>query len=172
VALPTLDGKPIRVAMRRSLGPYLASTSIRKRLIFMDGEVLERRGDFERILIHELFHFAWVRLPNAVRHDWEAVLRKEFARRVRGELGWSSEWRKNTLTTRNARARERFVRDARWRRYACESFCDTAAWMFARIGRHDEFTLGAAARRARRGWFQRRLFPGAGLRGSSTRLRV
>ena len=159
VILPPLDGKPIRVAVRRSLGPYHASTSIPRRTILLDGGVLARRGEFERIVIHELFHFVWVRLSNATRRDWEAVLIGEFARGVRGELGWSSEWRKDTLALRTARVRDArwrgaFVRDARWRRYACESFCDTAAWMFAGLGSHDEFTLPARARSARRRWFQ------------------
>src|SRR5262249_13122649 len=147
-----LDGKPIRVTVRPSLGPYHASSSIRKRFILLDSGVLVRRGEFERILVHELFHFVWVRLGNSMRHEWEAVLREEIVHRIRGELGWSSEWRKNNLAVRNAR-----VRDARWRRYACESFCDTAAWMFARIGKHDEFTLTASARKARRSWFWERI---------------
>jgi len=149
VVLPPLDGKPIRVAMRRSLGSYHASTSIPKRVILLDRGVLALRGEFERILIHELFHFVWVRLSNAARRNWELVLCDEFARGIRGELGWSSEWRKGTLKRDNA-----FARDARWRRYACESFCDTAAWMFTGLRSHDEFTLPMPARVARRVWFR------------------
>ena len=68
--------------------------------------------------------------------------------RVKGELGWSAEWRKETLTRADAR-----LRTPKWRRYACESFCDSAAWMFAGLRAHDEFTLAAAARRLRRRWF-------------------
>jgi hypothetical protein len=153
--------------MRKSLGPYHASTSIRKRVILLDRGVLRRPGEFERILIHELFHFVWVRLSNASRRDWESVLREEFARGIRGELGWSSEWRKGTLEIDNAS-----VRDARWRRYACESFCDTAAWMFTGLGSHDEFTLAGAARKGRRRWFRERLSSGIGLRESSAGLRA
>jgi len=151
--LPPLDGRPVRVVVRRSLGPYHASTSIPRRVIFLDAGVLAERGEFERILIHELFHFVWVRLSNAARHAWEDVLRAEISRRVAGELGWSSEWRKHKLTGASPR-----VRDPRWRRYACESFCDTATWMFSGIDAHGEFTLGSRARKVRRRWFELR-FP-------------
>jgi len=157
--LPPLDGRPVRVAVRRSLGPYHASTSIRRRTILLDGGVLARRGEFERILIHELFHFVWVRLSNAVRHDWEDVLRAEVRGGRRGELGWSSEWRKDSLAPDSSRRR-----DARWRRYACESFCDTAAWIFAGIRTHDEFTLRSRARETRRRWFGRHFPAGADVR--------
>ena len=151
--LPPLDGRPIRVAVRRSLGPYHASSSIRRRVIFLDSGVLSGNGEFERILLHEIFHFAWVRLSNAKRREWEDVLRAEVGAGVPGELGWSSEWRKHTLLRRSMR-----LRDPRWRRYACESFCDTGAWIFAGLDGHDEFTLPARAKNHRRGWFQRQ-FP-------------
>jgi hypothetical protein len=146
--LPPLDGLPIRVSLRRTLGPYHASSSIRRRVVLLDSDLLARRGEFERILLHEIFHFAWVRLSNARRREWEDLLRTEIGSHVRGELGWSSEWRKNTLLPESPRHR-----DPRWRRYACESFCDTAAWLFAGIRIHDEFTLGVRAQRRRRGWF-------------------
>lgn len=115
--------------------------------------MLARRGEFERILLHEIFHFAWVRLSNGARREWEEVLRAEIGSRVGGELGWSSEWRKNTLFRASPR-----LRDPRWRRYSCESFCDTGAWIFAGIVVHDEFTLPARAKNQRRGWFLRQ-FP-------------
>jgi hypothetical protein len=76
------------------------------------------------------------------------VLEKELAARVRGELGWSAEWRKLALTGRDVT-----LRSARWRRYACESFCDTAAWVFAGLKAHDEFTLALRCRARRRAWF-------------------
>ena len=141
-------GDPIRVEIRRSLGSHLAGASIPRRLILLDAAVLARRGEFERILIHELFHFVWVRFSNHQRVAWEQVLAGEMRARVQGELGWSAEWRKQTLTLADAR-----LRTPKWRRYACESFCDSAAWMFAGLHAHDEFTLEAASRRQRRGWF-------------------
>lgn len=148
--LPALTGNPIRVEIRRSLGPHLAATSIPKRTIYLDREVLARKGEFERILVHELFHFVWVRLGNPARRGWELVLEAEMARGVRGELGWSAEWRKGKLFA--AAVRER---SPAWRRYVCESFCDSAAWMFAGLAGHEEFTLTGRFRERRRKWFAR-----------------
>lgn len=153
--LPPVRGRPIRVVLRRSLGPHLASTSIPRRVILLDREVLLRAGEFERILIHEVFHFAWVRLSNANRRSWERLLDDELRARIKGELGWSAEWRKAALRFNDAARRS-----PKWRRYACESFCDSAAWLFGGLVRHDEFTLAARARRARHGWF-RTTFPPA-----------
>ena len=157
--LPALTGDPIRVEIRRSLGPHLAATSIPTRTILLDRLVLARPGEFERILVHELFHFAWVRLGNPRRRDWERVLEAEFALHAPGELGWSAEWRKKKVRVSVIRKRT-----AAWRRYACESFCDSAAWMFAELERHDEFTLPARFRRIRRQWFERNI--GSGPSGS------
>jgi hypothetical protein len=145
-------GRPVRVELRRSLGAHLAASSIPRRLILLDASLLVRRGDFERILIHEMFHFVWLRLSNAIRRSWEHLLADELTRRAPGELGWSSEWRKNKLHSSDA-----VRRSPRWRRYACESFCDSAAWLFAGLRRHDEFTLPVHFRRGRRSWFARNL---------------
>ena len=145
---PKLVGDPIRVEIRRSLGSHLAGASIPRRLILLDAAVLARRGEFERILIHELFHFAWVRFSNQKRVAWEKLLAGELRNRAKGELGWSAEWRKEVLKRADPR-----LRTPKWRRYACESFCDSAAWMFAGLRAHDEFTLAAAFRRPRRRWF-------------------
>jgi hypothetical protein len=131
---------------------HLAETSIPRRLILLDQQVLARRGDFERILIHELFHFVWVRLSNQDRWSWENVLAAEFGRRSRGELGWSSEWRKDQLRPRDVRGRT-----PKWRRYICESFCDSAAWTYAGISAHDEYTLAPAHRRRRKAWIAENL---------------
>lgn len=146
--IPPLRGRPLRVELRRSLGPHLAAASIPVRRILLDREVLNTPGEFERILIHEIFHFAWVRLSNARRRSWEEVLRAEPS--ASGELGWSAEWRKRKLDRR-----DRKDRTPAWRRYACESFCDTAAWLYAGAQRHSEFTLGVRFRRPRRAWFIR-----------------
>lgn len=119
-----------------------------RRVVLLDSAVLEVRGDFERILIHEIFHFAWRRLSNASRRSWERLLSAEVAAKHPGELGWSAEWRKVKLQRRDVT-----LRTAPWRRYARESFCDTAAWRFAGLRRHGEFTLHARCRRLRRAWF-------------------
>lgn len=153
--LPPLSGSPIRVELRRSLGPHLAATHIPRRSIQLDAEVLAQRGEFERILVHEIFHFAWVRLSNQSRRRWEAVLAAELAAGARGELGWSAEWRKNKLARADIRGRK-----PAWRRYVCESFCDTSAWLYAGLQRHDEFTLAAGHRRIRRRWFAEHLLGG------------
>jgi hypothetical protein len=154
--LPAIVGLPIRVEMRPSLGRFLAAASIRRRVILLDEEVLGETGDFERILVHELFHFVWVRLENPLRRDWERLLGSELAHDAAGELGWSAEWRKTKLTLRDWR-----LRTPRWRRYACESFCDTAAWRFAGLRNHGEFTLAAPFRRSRRQWFEQNVECGA-----------
>jgi hypothetical protein len=154
--LPAISGHPIRVEMRRSLGRFLAAASIPRRIILLDAEVLCAPGDFERILVHELFHFVWARLSNALRRDWERLLANEFAAGAQGELGWSAEWRKAKLAGLDRRRRT-----IRWRRYICESFCDTAAWRFAGLRSHGEFTLGASFRRVRRVWFERNMESGA-----------
>jgi hypothetical protein len=150
--LPVLDGRPIRVCMHPSLGPHMAAVDVRKRIILLDSEVLHHRGDFERILIHELFHFAWVRLSNAQRRSWELLLAAEFTCKAQGELGWSAESRKNRLCVSDARRRS-----PSWRRYARESFCDTAAWRFAGLAAHEEFTLARPYRAPRRKWFIREI---------------
>jgi hypothetical protein len=158
VRFPPLFGRPIRVEVRRALGPRLAASSIPQRLILLDAEVLALRGDFERILVHEIFHFAWVRLSNESRLGWEQLLAGELERNADGELGWSAELRKNKL-----RASDHRLRTPAWRRYACESFCDTAAWLFAGLRAHEEFTLPHRDRPARRAWFRREILATAPL---------
>jgi hypothetical protein len=150
--LPPIEGRPIRVVLRRTLGPHLGATSIPHRTIYLAREVLAERGEFERILVHELFHFAWVRLSNQTRWDWERLLAEEFRRGTPGELGWSAELRKQKLT-----ARDRRQRSLKWRHYACESFCDTGAYLHAGLDRHEEFTLPLSAIRRRRAWMARNL---------------
>lgn len=148
--LPCVSGRPIRVELRRSLGPHLAAASLNRRLILLDSDVLLKIHEFERILVHEIFHFAWRRMANRTRRSWELVLQREIAAAARGELGWSAEWRKSKLRTRDPRERT-----PAWRRYACESFCDTAAWRFAGLRDHDEFTLAGRFRRLRGSWFEK-----------------
>lgn len=88
-------------------------------------------------------------MPNAGRRAWERLLAEEHKAGTNGELGWSAERRKNELTGGDVRHRTR-----RWREYACESFCDTAAFLFSGPGRHEEFTLAAAHRTVRKRWFE------------------
>jgi hypothetical protein len=122
-------------------------------VILLDAGLLDQAGEFERILVHEIFHFAWVRLSNQTRRSWEGVLASELAAGSRGELGWSAEWRKNKLGKDKLGRSDIRRRTPAWRRYVCESFCDTAAWLCAGLRLHDEYTLAAGPRRIRRRWF-------------------
>lgn len=128
--------------------PVHAASFLNERSIVLEEELGRRLSNLRRILVHELFHFVWRRLGNPVRFSWEEVLAGEFRCGARGELGWSAEWRKKKLSSRDAANRSR-----RWREYVCESFCDTAAWRF-RWGRHSEYTLAPRFCRARRNWFR------------------
>jgi hypothetical protein len=105
-------------------------------------------AEFPRILVHEVAHFIWLRLGNPARRGYEDVVRAEIAGTAGGELGWSGEWRKRGL-----RADDIDRRTRRWREYCCESFCDTAAWLYSALRRHEEFTLPARWRQRRRTWF-------------------
>jgi hypothetical protein len=121
----------------------------RRREIVLGSELLGEPRELGRILLHELFHFVWLRAGGPLRRSWEAVLEAEQRRRARGELGWSSEGRKSQLTPKDCERRSR-----RWREYACESFCDSAAWLLGGISEHEEFTLARRFREVRRLWFE------------------
>jgi hypothetical protein len=125
-----------------------AGSFLRKREIVLDAGLLASPRELARILIHELFHFVWLRLGNPGRRSYEALIAREIRERIPGELGWSAEWRKRRLT-----ARDRSERTRRWREYVCESFCDTAGWLLGGGGRHEEFTLDRRCRTRRRRWF-------------------
>jgi hypothetical protein len=146
--LPPLTGEPIHLlqvtGLRDRRGAVHAGSFLRQRRIAFDCTARE----FARVLVHELFHFVWLRLGNPRRLSYEVLLRRELSERARGELGWSADWRKRQLEAADIRSRTR-----RWREYCCESFCDSAAWLYAGVGRHPEFTLTAPFRRARAGWF-------------------
>lgn len=120
---------------------------MRDKRIVLDTALLEQPRELVRILAHEVFHFVWRHLGNGVRRSYEQLLEAEIREGRRGELGDSSERRKSSLKREDLLRRTR-----RWREYACESFCDTAAWLAAG-GRHTEFTLDPEAKRKRRAWF-------------------
>lgn len=147
-SVPELRGHKIHIqgpdGLGRRRGPVHAGSFLRERRIAFDCT----RAEFGRILVHELAHFIWLRLGNAVRHKFEELLRAEFADGARGELGWSAERRKLALKPKHRHARSRA-----WREYCCESFCDTAAWLWSRRARHPEFTLALRHRKRRARWF-------------------
>lgn len=166
--LPELDGKSIRIRFLPGLTadcrrvysnqpfgePVHAGAFIRKRIIVFDSELRRRPKELARILVHELFHFAWARLGNQARESWEDLIRREFILRARGELGWSAESRKRLLTGLAGAP----LNGLKWRDYLCESFCDTAAWLYSGAGEHVEFTLARRYRDRRAKWFRATYF--------------
>ena len=159
---PTLRGLPIDVAFQPRLTaargrllsgasrgrPVLAGSFLRRREIVLDADLRRTPYKLERILVHELFHFVWAKLGNPNRRAWEALLRRELAAGARGELGWSAECIKAELTHSDEDGRS-----ARWRSYVCESFCDTAGWLYSGAARYADLTLGRRHRERRRSWF-------------------
>ena len=150
-----VTGRPIEVRYRDHLSdtagnPAHAATFIRQRLIVLDRELLRNTNEHQRILIHEIFHFVWVRTGNEKRRAWEALLRSEWQAKARGEAGWSAEWRKRKLTPIDLKRRTR-----KWREYCCESFCDTASCL--ETGTATELTLAPGRLAARRLWFAEQL---------------
>jgi hypothetical protein len=146
--LPALTADRSRLYSNRPNGqPVYAGSFIRKRKIVLDQELERQPRELARILVHELFHFAWVRLGNPTRRSYEALVREEWKQRARGELGWSAESRKRVLS--NGR-----LSTPPWRDYLCESFCDTAAWIYSGVRRHPEYTLAPRHRNRRAAWFR------------------
>lgn len=162
--MPSITGSPIRIKFRPALTswrgkllsgdrrgePIHATSFLRKRLIVLDRELTQDWPELSRILVHELFHFTWVRLGNPMRLSYEDLLRVELHERARGELGWSAEWRKKALTAEGIAKRNR-----KWREYLAESFCDTAAFLYSECREHDEYTLKSRWRKLRAAWFER-----------------
>jgi hypothetical protein len=142
--IPLTPAAPLRMARTPLRGALHAGSFLRERRIVVHCT----RAEFPRIFVHELFHFAWIRLGNPARRAYETILAAECRAGARGELGWSAEWRKLTLRPLDVRARTRC-----WREYCCESFCDTAAWLYSGVAEHEEFTLARRFRPRRRAWF-------------------
>lgn len=122
------------------------ATFLRKRAITLDAGLLRQPVEFQRILIHELFHFVWVRIGNTRRASWRELIQDELRAGARGELGWSAQWRKEAGAQSGSP----------WREYLCESFCDTAAWFYLRRT-HREFTLAPRFRARRAQWMEQML---------------
>jgi len=150
--LPPATGAPVWIervtGLRDRGGAVHAGSFLRQRRMV----IACTRAEFPRVFVHEWFHFVWRRVGNPLRRDFEELLAAERRAGARGELGWSAEWRKRALTAQEVRGRAR-----RWREYCCESFCDTAAWLYAGVARHAEITLGRRFRSRRREWFEQRI---------------
>lgn len=142
------EGGTLRTGGTRGVAVH-AGSFLRRREIVLDSALLKSPPELARILIHELYHFTWMKLGNPARRSYERLLESECRRKIAGELGWSAECRKRDLAPR-----DRIARSRRWREYVCESFCDTAAWLYLGRRRHGEYTLPAAERKLRRRWFE------------------
>lgn len=162
--LPELRGRrSIHVSFRPHLTAYrgkllsksphgdavYAGSFLRKRKIVLDEVMLRTPRVLERIFVHEVFHFVWSKLGAKLRASYEALVASEIADGVVGELGWSAESMKLELARTDIRQRTR-----RWKDYICESFCDTAGWLFGSARQYSEMTLGRAERDTRRRWFR------------------
>ena len=160
---PALYGKPVRIEFQPGLSVHQgkllsekakgtevhAGSFVPARRIVLDTALLTNWDELNRILVHELFHFAWVRLGNPKRRAFEAILHLELQAKARGELGWSAEWRKKELSKDDIAQRTRL-----FRHYVVESFCDTAACLYSGCRTHAEFTLAARWKNRREIWFQ------------------
>jgi hypothetical protein len=161
--MPPLQGRPLQVGflpgLRTEKGQLCsggdggqevhAGSFIHRREIVLESGLTACPRELARVIVHELFHFVWLRAGNPLRRSYERLLEAEMARQAWGELGWSAESRKRSL-----RPGDRLRRSRRWREYVCESFCDSAAWLLAGLRAHEEFTLTLRHRRARREWFR------------------
>jgi hypothetical protein len=154
IGLPPLTGSPIHVRALPELTahrgkllssapgrgtPVHAASFIRRREIILEYELLGKPS-LPIILVHEIFHFVWARLANLTRASFTALLEEEFRGKARGELGESAAVRKEV---------DRHSRD-----YICESFCDTAAWLYAPPAAREHITLAARWRTRRKLWFE------------------
>jgi hypothetical protein len=126
-----------------------AAAFIRQRRIVLESTLLRRPDMLRLILIHEVFHFVWVRLDNASRRQFAALLKKEIKAGARGELGESAAVRKAALRFQG----DLHPRSKGWSEYVCESFCDTAAWFYSGSTDAAEFKLARKWTTLRRKWF-------------------
>lgn len=165
--LPTLAGRRIRLSVRPMLTahrgkllsrsssgtPVYAGSLLEKRQITLDSCLLRTPNVLARIFVHEIFHFVWWRAGNRLRWEFEELIKAEWTSKVQGELGWSSESLKLNMSRADVRQRT-----PRWRLYLCESFCDTAGYLFGSSRPTVEITLDPLARAVRRRWMHANLF--------------
>lgn len=164
IGLPPLSGSPIRIYAGRKLRAHrgklrsgaqepgnaiYATSFVRKREIVFDEELVEDVDLLRLIFVHELFHFVWPRLSNRARSEFGRLIAREVQGRTRGELGESAEVGKSALATAEVNLGSRA-----WREYVCESFCDTAAWLYAGVSQHSSFRLAERWKKRREEWFK------------------
>ena len=119
-------GRLVEDDRKRGAAVY-AATFIRRREMVFESVLLRQPRNFRFFCLHEVFHFVWPRLGNPARTGFAGLLKDELSSHARGELAESAGVAKHKLnghpTVDSA--------GALWRNYICESFCDTAAWIFA-----------------------------------------
>ena len=163
IGLPQMEGNPIFLEFLPQLtawrGKLLtgqaqrgravhAASFLRKRLIVLEWELLGNISQLRLILTHELFHFVWVRLSNAQRWNYRDLVYAELWNRARGEIGESAAVAKKSISG------ERLAKGSvRFKDYLCESFCDTAAFLFSGVPSHSSFKLAQRWRKQRTAWF-------------------
>jgi len=127
--------------------PVHAASFLRKREIVLESQLLAKKSNLRLILVHEIFHFVWLRLGNPKRREFRALLERELKAGARGELGESAEVHKLALRQNVTSAGARLE-------YVCESFCDTGAWLYAGMKNNSNWTLARRWQRKRRQWFE------------------
>jgi hypothetical protein len=162
--LPPFEGSPIHLEFRPGLTahrgkllsgdanrgrPLYAASFLRERRIVLEENLASETGDLRLILAHELYHFAWWRLGNNRRAEYDSLLRTELTASAAGELGESSSVAKQEHVSRGFALGGNF-----WKHYVCESFCDTGAWLFSGVDEHRCFRLAAKWRIRRASWFR------------------
>jgi hypothetical protein len=137
--------------------PIYGASFIRQRRIVFDQDLIRNERLLRFIAAHEIFHFVWARLGNRKRTEFADILRAEIASGARGEMGESSELKKTELSPRHRHQRRTGPPAGptslrRWREYVCESFCDTAAWLYG--DRSIKTTLAKRWLARRIAWFE------------------
>jgi hypothetical protein len=128
--------------------PVHAATFVPQRRIVLEQDLLADATLLRLILTHEILHFAWLRLGNPRRREYQELLASECARHARGELGESSAVAKEKVLEQDWRSGS-----SAWRQYVGESFCDTGAWLLSGVARHTSFRLAKRWREQRAAWF-------------------
>jgi hypothetical protein len=133
--------------------PVYAASFIRQRRIVLETSLLSSPLVLRFMFVHELFHFAWVRLGNVRRDQYSRLLRDELDSKARGELGESSAVKKAELLVQGGLS----LRQKIWSEYVCESFCDSAGSIFTDGPVHNGAKLGKDWTALRHEWFLRNL---------------
>lgn len=131
--------------------PVHAAAFIRQRIVVLEMDLFSRPEQLRFILVHEIFHFVWVRLSNGQRRAFISLLADEMQSRARGEIGESAGVKKRLLQ-KNASSDSP---SRLWRDYACESFCDSGAAFFSGAAVNEHCTLADRWVKRRYTWLLR-----------------